>query len=118
MLKKGTVLVVDDNRINLEVLHDLLESYGIAVLLANSIQEAKSRFEIGGHCIKLLISDWNLDKETGGELIDWVGKEFPEVLSCIYSGGERREINGVDWYEKPTQLQELIKLAIATLEPF
>jgi len=112
--KKGTILLVDDENIILEVGRDMLESMEYATLTARDGKEALEIYGIHSKKIDLVILDMIMPGMGGGETFDRLkdlDSEIKVVLSSGYSlTGEAGEImsRGCDGFiQKPYDLKEL-----------
>jgi CheY-like chemotaxis protein len=111
---QGTVLLVDDEKIIIEVGQAMLEELGYHALTAGSGQEAldlyaKQRKEIG-----LVILDMIMPGMSGGETYERLKEIYGDVTVILSSGyslnGEAREIldRGCSGFiQKPFALEEL-----------
>ncbi len=117
------VLVVDDDRIILQAMRELLLSWGCEVLLATSAVDLLA--ELTTHHYPpadLLISDYRLRNEhTGLEVAEAVQKHFPnKTPTLIISGDVHPEVQakvkkaGYHWLEKPVR-DDVLKQTISNL---
>lgn len=92
----GTILVVDDEKSNVIVMKEILESYGYRVLLAGSGQEAVAVYMEKGKEIDLVILDMIMPGMGGGKVFDALRTINPAVKVILASGyskdGEARQI--------------------------
>lgn len=111
---KGTILVVDDEPMNVMVMQELLQSLGYDVICAGSGQEAMSIYMVKKGQIDLVILDMIMPGMGGSATFDALRGLNPElkiILSSGYSAdGEARKIldrgcNG--FIQKPFLLNEL-----------
>jgi CheY-like chemotaxis protein len=110
----GTVLLVDDEEVVLEVGRELLEAMGYQVLLARDGKEAIDVFGPNQDDIDLVLLDMVMPNMGGGEAYDRMKEMNPDVRVLLSSGfsidGEATEIldrgcNG--FIQKPFTIKEL-----------
>ncbi|MBN1290214.1 MAG: sigma-54-dependent Fis family transcriptional regulator [Candidatus Latescibacteria bacterium] len=109
---KANILVVDDEKIQREMLGGHLNKKGYSVLLASSGQEALD--SIKHNTVDILISDQKMPEMSGLELITRVRKEHPNVSMIMLTAygsiddAVQAMKNGVeDYLTKPLNLEEL-----------
>ncbi len=111
---KETILVVDDEPMNIMVMKEILESLGYQVLCAGNGQEAMSIYMLKKQAIDLIILDMVMPGMGGGPTFDALRAINPEVKIILSSGysidGEARKIldrgcNG--FIQKPFLMNEL-----------
>lgn len=109
-----TILVVDDEQINVAVMRDMLEMLHYRVIAAGSGQEAVAAYLAKQGEIDLVILDMIMPGIGGGRTFDILKENNPEVAVILASGysaeGEaaailKRGCRG--FIQKPFQLQEL-----------
>ncbi len=112
----GTVLLVDDEDVVLEVTKDLLEAVGYRVLTARDGREAVEIHEKNRDKIDIVLLDVVMPDMAGGEIYDRLKEANPAVkvlLSSGYALNDRaREIleRGCDGFiQKPSNLPEVVK---------
>ena len=112
----GTILLVDDEDMILEVEKELLEVLGHEVLTARDGKEAVEVYKKKGDKIDLVLMDMVMPNMGGGEAYDRMKEINPRVRVLLSSGysidGEAREIlargcNG--FIQKPYAIKELSK---------
>jgi PAS domain S-box-containing protein len=110
----GTVLLVEDEDVVLEVGRDLLEAMGYRVLTAKDGKEAIEVYRKNKDEIDIIVLDMVMPNMGGGEAYDHIKKISPDVKVLLSSGysinGEATEIlkrgcNG--FIQKPFNIQEL-----------
>jgi len=93
---KGTILLVDDEGMILEVWQGMLETLGYRVLIADSGQAALDLYENQKEEIDLVILDMIMPGMGGGETFDrmkTLGGDVPILLSSGYSiNGQAKDI--------------------------
>jgi CheY-like chemotaxis protein len=109
-----TILVVDDEQINISVMREMLEMLRYRVIPAGSGQEAVAAYMEKKGSIDLVILDMIMPGIGGGRTFDILREIDPEVAVILASGysaeGEARTIinRGCRGFiQKPFQLQEL-----------
>jgi PAS domain S-box-containing protein len=110
----GTVLLVDDEEVILDVGRELLEAIGYEVLTARGGREALRAYEDRQDEIDFVILDMVMPHMRGGECFDRLKEMDPAVKVLLSSGfsidGEAKEIleRGCDGFiQKPFNLEEL-----------
>jgi CheY-like chemotaxis protein len=86
MLGSEKVLLVDDEKIILEVGGEMLKELGYDVILANSGSEAVEIYRSQGKEIELVILDMIMPDMDGGETYDQLRELDPEVKVLLASG--------------------------------
>ncbi|MFA6413355.1 MAG: PAS domain S-box protein [Syntrophales bacterium] len=81
-----TILLIDDELINLEVGGELLESLGYRVYLAGNGQEGLAIYEEKRDEIDMVILDMVMPGISGGETFDRLRKSDPDVRVLLCSG--------------------------------
>jgi two-component system, cell cycle sensor histidine kinase and response regulator CckA len=111
-----TILVVDDEPINIAVMQEMLEMLNYRVLLAGSGQEAVAVYTVKQKEIDIVILDMVMPGISGGRTFDLLREINPDVGVILASGysaeGEARKIiNRGCWgfIQKPFKLQEFSK---------
>lgn len=111
---KGTILIVDDEEIIIDVSIEMLKKIGYRVLKALSGKEAISEYQASSAKIDLVILDLIMPKISGGEVYDKLKEINPQVKVLLSSGysvdGQATEIlkrgcNG--FIQKPFNMEEL-----------
>ena len=111
---KETILVIDDEPMNIMVMKEILESLGYRVLCAGNGQEALSIYMIKQKSVDLVILDMIMPGMGGGAAFDALREINPGVKVILSSGynldGEARRIldrgcNG--FLQKPFLINEL-----------
>jgi signal transduction histidine kinase/ActR/RegA family two-component response regulator len=110
----GTVLLVDDEEVILEVGKDLLEAMGYTVLEASGGREAVEIYKDNKDKIDLIILDMVMPRMSGGEAYDRIKEINPKVKVLLSSGysidGQAEGIlaRGCDAFvQKPFGMREL-----------
>jgi len=110
----GTILLVDDEQMILDVGRELLEELGYTVLPAMSGQQAIEIFQKDPHKIDMIIMDMIMPGMSGSETFDRLKKIKPEVKILLSSG---YSVNGQatnilqrgcdDFIQKPFNMNQL-----------
>lgn len=81
---RGRILVVDDDRIVVDSLSEYLRIEGYEPTGVGSVDEAVRKLEQGGY--HLVITDVNMPKVDGFELLRTLHDRFPEVVTIVITG--------------------------------
>jgi two-component system, cell cycle response regulator CpdR len=100
-----TVLVVDDDPGVLDVIVDMLEDLGCAVISSRSSADALERLK-QNQDISILITDINMPGRDGHELAELARRDRPELKILQLSGREPRR-DGLPMIRKPFSFEEL-----------
>ena len=113
--RKYTILLVDDNPTNLELVVDYLEDYGLTILVS---QDGESAFNRAKYAIPdLILLDVMMPGIDGFETCrllkaDAKTKDIPVIFMTALSGTEERvqgfKVGAVDYVIKPIQQQEVL----------
>ena len=108
------ILLVDDEKIIINVSVEMLEKLGYRVLKAISSKEAISKYQANSAKIDMVILDLIMPKISGGEVYDKLKEINPQVKVLLSSGYSvdglateilRRGCNG--FIQKPFNMEEL-----------
>lgn len=109
-----TILVVDDEEINITIMKGLLERLGYRILTAGSGQEATALFMEKAKDIDLVIMDMIMPGMGGAKTFDMLREINPEVKVILCSGynmnSEAKKLldqGCLSFIQKPFQLHEL-----------
>lgn len=121
MRVKQAILVVDDEERVRELIYSFLrEDYD--VLLAADGLEAMECYELHAGRIAAVITDVQMPRVNGWELVEWLHRRRPQLPVIVVSGHSvgrmgrlllRRE---VVWLKKPFELKELVTTLKRMLE--
>jgi two-component system cell cycle response regulator DivK len=113
---RKTVLIVEDNELNMKLFHDLLEAYGYATLQARHAREA---FELArAHHPNLILMDIQLPEFNGLEATQWLKdddelRSIPVVAVTAFAmkgDEERMRAGGCEAYiSKPISIASFIE---------
>ena len=122
--RPGTVLLVDDERVILEVGAEMIQSLGYEVLTARSGREALDVYTARGHEVDLVVLDLVMPDMGGGEAFDRLKEIDPDVRVLLSSGygidGEATEIlerGCTSFIQKPFRLSDLAGKLVEILGP-
>jgi len=114
MRGKGTVLIVDDEPIVLEVGCSILKKLGYRVLTGTSGKEALELLQSGADEITLVLLDIKLPDMNGGDVLAYIKDQHPDLKVVICSGyalvGSDRDFltaGADDFIQKPFTISEL-----------
>ncbi len=85
--EKFNILIVDDEEEVLRALKRTLErakEFDANISLASDAEEAKDK--LSGNDYDLVLSDYNMPKMNGVQLLQWVKDEFPDIVRIIITG--------------------------------
>ena len=120
------VLAVDDNATNRRILADMLKSWGIKAVMADSAAQAIEEFREAGkrrEPFSLILTDLQMPTMDGLELVEQIrktaGSRQPEVI--VLTSGERpgnvkrcQELNVAAFLMKPVKQSELLNEILAS----
>jgi PAS domain S-box-containing protein len=119
----GTVLLVDDEEIVLEIGKELLEAIGYRVITAKDGKEAMEIYTQGGSAIDIVVLDMVMPHMDGGAAYDRMKEINPNVKVLLSSGysidSQATEIlkRGCDGFiQKPFNMSELSRRIKAILK--
>ncbi len=84
MTEQKSILVVDDDRIILDSLIELLSLEGFRTSGAETLKNAIAELQKQSYC--LVITDVNLPDGDGFELLDIVRKDYPQTVVIVITG--------------------------------
>ncbi len=121
-MRKGKILITDDEKDIRELLRDFLESEGFECLLAANAFEALEKFKADGD-IDLLMSDIRMPGKTGLDLLDEIKALNEDVMVIMISAVKDIESaiaamskGAYDYVSKPFKLNEVAFVANKALE--
>jgi CheY-like chemotaxis protein len=111
-----TILVVDDEEINIEVMEEWLDILGYKVMTARNGQEAIAVYQEHAQEIDLVLLDMIMPGMNGGEVFDVIKAVNPDIRVILSSGysidGKAKEIlqRGIKAFiQKPFRMDSLAK---------
>lgn len=109
-LLQKTILYVDDDKINRELMKETLEGEGHLVFLAKSGEEAKKI--LAALIPDLVITDRHMGEISGEELLKWIKQQphLKNVKTILTSTDPGNVPAGTVFMEKPWELNLLIDL--------
>jgi CheY-like chemotaxis protein len=120
----GTILLVDDEQMVLDVTAQMIERLGYTVIQARNGLEAVARFRENPQAVSLVILDMIMPEMGGGEVFDQLKRIDPRVKVLLASGysmqGQAREIMNrgcIGFIQKPFTLQDLSVRLMGILNP-
>ena len=114
---KKTVLIVEDNELNMKLFNDLLEAHNIATLQTKDGREVLEI--VREHLPDLIIMDIQLPEVSGLEVTKWLKaedalKHIPVVAVTAFAmkGDERkiREVGCDDYISKPISVSHFMEV--------
>ncbi|MBI2193474.1 MAG: response regulator [Planctomycetes bacterium] len=112
----GTVLLVEDEPVVLQVVSSMLEKLGYRVLSASNGREALDRFDRDRRHIDLMITDMVMPEVSGVQLVTALRRTAPDLRIVVLSGYPLEEetaaselvaLPHIYWLQKPVKLAEL-----------
>jgi CheY-like chemotaxis protein len=110
-----TALIVDDLKLNLDILAAHLERFGMTVLRAKDGEEALEIFRQNPN-LDFVVTDWNMPKKDGVQLITELRELRPNLPIMLSSGNQdemsaadKEKIRGVVILPKPFTREDLIR---------
>jgi two-component system chemotaxis response regulator CheY len=89
------VLAVDDNQAIRLLLADVLSEAGYRVLIADNGAEAVEILEV--EPVDVLITDYDMPRMNGLELIQWSRAHMPHATTVLVTGHDPEAIRAKDW---------------------
>ncbi len=109
-----TILLVEDDRANMQMTTIMLEKLGYRVLAANAPREAFRIAEKNGSSIKVLLTDVIMPEMNGRDLAENLISLYPEIMIMFMSGYTADVIahhgvldEGVHFIQKPFSMRDL-----------
>ena len=118
-----TIMVAEDSVATRKLLEKIFTSIGCDVILCRDGQEAMEQFALHYAKISLVISDVEMPKRNGFELLESIkthaeGKQIPVIMATSRTGDRHRQkaakLGAEGYLGKPIQPQELL----TTITPF
>lgn len=91
-LTSAAVLLIENDQFVCEALHDILQEYGIRVLIARDGIEGESLYRTYQHDINMVILDWRLPRQDGRATLRKIRQLNPNVHVMISSGYTADEV--------------------------
>ena len=91
-LTSAAVLLIENDQFVCEALHDILEEYGIRVLVARDGIEGETLYRTHQHDINMVILDWRLPRQDGRVTLRKIRQLNPNVQVMISSGHTADEV--------------------------
>ncbi|MFN3504654.1 MAG: sigma-54-dependent transcriptional regulator [Caldimicrobium sp.] len=122
-MKKDSILLVEDEKLQREILEDFLKNKGYQVYSAGTIKEAKEILH--SKEISLILLDWRLPDGDGSEFLVSIKEHYtyiPVIMITAFASVEHAVSSmkkGAYYYlAKPINLEELILLVERALKEF
>lgn len=122
-MKKENLLIVEDERLQRELLQDFLVKKGYQLFLAESIETAKKLLQEKD--INLVLLDWKLPDGDGLELLEFIKQNYPHIpviMITAFASIEHAVISmkkgAYHYLAKPINLEELLLLVERALREF
>lgn len=122
-MSRETILIVEDDALNRDLLYDILSQESYNILLADSGHKALEIFQREREEIGLIIIDMNMPGMNGKETIHAIKKVYPDVKIILTTG---YELNGAvseafpsgvaAFVKKPFRINTLISTVRKVLE--
>ncbi|MEM9274409.1 MAG: response regulator [Cyanobacteria bacterium P01_F01_bin.143] len=121
--KVSTIMVAEDSVATRKLLEKIFTSVGCKVIVCRDGQEAIEQFALHYEEISLVISDVEMPRRNGFELLESIrthseGKDIPVIMATSRTGDRHRQkaqkLGANDYLGKPIQPQELLN----TITPF
>lgn len=116
LLKGKTILVAEDIRINMVLIHDILEPHGINIIECNDGKECIDAFIENGN-VDIILMDLDMPYINGyeaTEIIRIINKDVPIIAQTAYYQKEDRERSikwgFTDFLSKPMTKYSLLKM--------
>jgi CheY-like chemotaxis protein len=108
-IEKPVILVVEDEDRIRDLIRDMLETAGYAVLTAADGKQALQVSRTFPTTIHLLVSDVLMPKLGGIELCEQILRERPAMKVLLLSGTVEQPPEGVEFLRKPFRAEILIQ---------
>ena len=122
--RRGTILLVEDERFLRETTGEILESAGYRVLKTRNAAEAITAFREYKAIVRLLLTDVVLPGQNGRDLANDLRSVSPDLRVIFISGYPENVVtrqgiqeNGMFYLPKPFSLQSLTRKVRQVLEP-
>jgi two-component system, cell cycle sensor histidine kinase and response regulator CckA len=114
--KGQRILVVEDDKVTLDAIRDLLEAQNYTVATASNGLEALQLFELDKNGFSLVVSDVVMPEMGGVAMYAEVSKRWPEVKVLFVTGHPLEEESqalleesGVPWLQKPFSVPDFFQ---------
>lgn len=122
-MKKESLLIVEDEKLQREILQDFLSKRGYQLYLSETIEETKKLLQEKD--INLVLLDWRLRDGDGLDLLEFIKQNYPYIpviMITAFASIEHAVISmkkGAYYYlAKPINLEELVLLIERALREF
>lgn len=114
MEEDKNILIVDDDEINLTVLHKLLSRLGYNVTMVNNAKQAIKI--IKRLSFDIIFFDYNLPTKTGLDIYNETKEWLKHTKVILFTGYEIDDIDGlpseIHYMQKPVDVRELKQIII------
>jgi len=90
--QQGTILIVDDEPMILEVRQEIFESLGFHVLLAEDGEQGLAMFKAHRHDILVVVTDMMMPNMNGLEMMHAIWKTSPTLPAAFITGYDQSQI--------------------------
>lgn len=103
-----TILVVDDQQVQLSLMESQLSRAGYRVICCRSVEEAVGK--LNSQIVEMVITDMEMGAMTGEHVLQYIRKNFGPLPVILMSGNpDYLKKPGYDGYlEKPFSMVELL----------
>lgn len=122
-MKKESLLIVEDEKLQREILQDFLSRKGYQLYLSESLEGAKKLLQEKD--INLVLLDWKLPDGDGLDLLEFIKQNYPHIpviMITAFASIEHAVISmkkgAYHYLAKPINLEELLLLIDRALREF
>jgi DNA-binding NtrC family response regulator len=122
-MKKETLLIVEDEKVQREILEDFLKKKGYQIIGAENLREAEKALQ--GREVNLILLDWRLPDGDGLSFLETLKQEYPLIpvimitaFASIEHAVTAMKKGAYHYLAKPVNLEELILLVERALNEF
>ncbi len=122
-MKKETLLIVEDEKLQREILEDFLKKRGYQIIGAENLREAEKALQ--GREVNLILLDWRLPDGDGLSFLETLKQEYPLIpvimitaFASIEHAVTAMKKGAYHYLAKPVNLEELILLVERALNEF
>lgn len=90
----GSVLIIENDEMVCDALHDILSDSGYQVFVAHDGLEGEQMYRSMVHDIDVIILDWRLPKQDGRDTLYKIRELNPKAQVMISSGFAEEEVTG------------------------
>ncbi len=122
-MKRDSLLIIEDEPLQREILEDFLKNRGYTVYSAGTIKEAKAL--LNSKEVNLILLDWRLPDGDGLEFLDYLKEQFsfiPVIMITAFASVEHAVTSmkkgAYHYLAKPINLEELTLIVERALKEF